>query len=80
MKPLHRTVSPSMMAESPPQQFAAALHKQGPNPYVNVPEEVSRAFSPYQHGGRIAVEGTLNGVSIFGHIDPFWQGTAPALR
>lgn len=51
-------------------RFRATILKQGPNPYVDVPERVSRAFAPYVRAGRIAFEGRLNGASIRGRLVP----------
>ncbi len=42
-------------------RFRATIRRQGPNPYVDVPERVSRAFEPYGRDGRISVLGALNG-------------------
>ena len=47
-----------------PQAFRAQIQRQGPNPYVDVPERVSGAFAHHARSGRISVEGTLNGTSV----------------
>ncbi len=62
------------MAKAPQQQFKAKIHKQGPNPYVDVPARVSRAFSDYTLGGRISVEGELNGVQVRSTLIPVGNG------
>ena len=62
------------MAEAPQQQFKAKIHKQGPNPYVGAPARVSNAFSDYAHGGRISVEGELNGVQVRATLIPVGNG------
>ena len=52
------------MPTSTPQRFEATIFKQGPNPYVDVPENVSEALAEHGQAGRISVEGELNGASI----------------
>jgi hypothetical protein len=44
------------------------------NPYVEIPERVSRAFASFVEGGRITVDGTLNAVSIRGTLVPVGRG------
>ena len=58
------------MAKAPRQRFRATIHRQGPNPYVDVPAWVSRAFSDYARDGRISVEGELNGVQVRATLIP----------
>jgi hypothetical protein len=55
-------------------RFRATIRKQGANPYVDVPEAVSRAFAPLARAGRIAFEGTLNGASVRGMLVPVGGG------
>ena len=55
------------MAKVPTQQFQATIYKQGPNPFVDVPEQVSLSFSDYAQAGRISVEGKLDETSIRTH-------------
>lgn len=50
--------------------FRATIRRQGPNPYVDVPEAVARAFAAYARAGRITFEGTLNKVPIRGTLIP----------
>ena len=50
------------------------MYKQGVNPYVDVPEQISLVFTPYARAGRIAFEGALNGVSIRGALIPIGKG------
>ena len=57
-----------------PQRFQARIGKQGPNPYVDVPEEVSLAFAHHSRGGRVSVEGRLNEASIRATLVPIGKG------
>ena len=57
-----------------PQRFRARVGKQGPNPYVDVPEEVSLAFAHHSRGGRVSVEGRLNEASIRAMLVPVGKG------
>ena len=57
-----------------PQRFRARIGKQGPNPYVDVPEEVSLAFAHDSWGGRVSVEGRLNEASIRATLVPVGRG------
>jgi hypothetical protein len=50
------------------QRFRAAIEKQGPNPYVDVPQRVSRALLPHARAGRVTFEGLLNKASIRGTV------------
>ncbi|MGH9364137.1 MAG: YdeI/OmpD-associated family protein [Thermoanaerobaculia bacterium] len=56
------------------QHFRAKILRQGPNPYVDVPRRISRAFAAYARAGRIHFEGTLNGVAIRGSLVPLRRG------
>ena len=62
------------MAKVLPQRFQATIHKQGPNPYVDIPERVTCAFSQYEYASRISVEGRLNDVSIRATLIPVGKG------
>jgi hypothetical protein len=55
-------------------RFRATIRKQGPNPYVDVPAGVSRAFSPHAREGRIRVEGRLEKAAIRGTLVPVGGG------
>ena len=57
-----------------PQRFQARIGKQGPNPYVDVPEGVSLAFTHHSRGGRVSVEGRLNEASIRASLVPIGKG------
>ena len=61
-------------ADSTPQRFQAQIGKQGPNPYVDVPEGVSLAFGHHAQGGRISVQGSLNEVSVRATLVPVGRG------
>lgn len=50
--------------------FRATIRRLGPNPYVDVPEAVARAFAAYARAGRITFEGTLNKAPIRGTLIP----------
>lgn len=50
--------------------FRATIRKQGPNPYVDIPERVSRALASYAKAGRIYVEGTLDRAPIRATLIP----------
>jgi len=56
------------------QSFRARIRKEGVNPYVEVPERVSRAFAPRALAGRIRVEGRLRGVPIRATLIPVGAG------
>jgi len=56
------------------QRFRATIHKQGPNPYVDVPQRISRAFGGYARAGRITSEGTLNNTPIRATLIPVGRG------
>ena len=62
------------MRNIPPQAFQAKVRKQGPNPYVDVPERVSLAFACHARGGRISVEGRLNDASVRATLVPVGNG------
>lgn len=62
------------MSGSPTCHFRASIRKERLNPYVDVPEAVSRAFAPFARAGRIAFEGTLNGVAVRGALVPAGRG------
>jgi hypothetical protein len=57
-----------------PYRFRATIRKEGPNPYVDVPDRVSRAFAHYAKAGRIPVEGTLDGTAIRATLMPVRGG------
>ena len=63
-----------MMPEAPEIEFRATIVKQGPNPCVDVPERVSRAFRPWARSGRVHVEGRLNDTPIGGTLIPTGAG------
>lgn len=56
------------------QEFAATIKKQGPNPYVDIPETVSRAFARHALAGRVRVSGALNGSPIQATLIPVGKG------
>ncbi len=56
------------------QRFRATIRRQGPNPYVDVPEAVSREFAAYARAGRVRFEGTLNKAAIRGTLIPVGRG------
>ena len=62
--------SPSRTGE----RFRATIRKQGPNPYVDIPLRVSRAFAAYARSGRIQVEGDLDATPIRGTLIPAGRG------
>ena len=62
------------MPEAPEREFRATIVKQGPNPCVDVPERVSRAFRSWARSGRIHVEGKLNDTPIRGTLIPTATG------
>ena len=62
------------MVSARAKRFHATVYRQGPNPYVDVPERVSRAFALYSRAGRISVEGRLNDASIRATLIPAGQG------
>ncbi len=55
-------------------RFRATVKKQGPNPYVDVPDRVSRALASHARAGRIGFEGTLSGAPIRGSLVPVGAG------
>jgi len=55
-------------------RFRATIYRQGPNPHVDVPESVSRAFAAWGQAGRIIVVGTLNKVPIRATLIPVGRG------
>ena len=62
------------MPEVPELEFRATIVKQGPNPCVDIPERVSRAFQPCARLGRIHVEGRLNDTPVRGTLIPTGAG------
>ena len=62
------------MASGTAKRFRARIYKQGPNPYVDVPQRVTRAFASHARAGRISVEGTLNGTPILATLVPMGKG------
>ncbi|MBI5709283.1 MAG: DUF1905 domain-containing protein [Candidatus Eisenbacteria bacterium] len=50
------------------------IRRQGPNPYVDVPQAVSRAFAAFASTGRIGFEGTLGRAPIRGTLIPVGRG------
>ena len=65
---------PGKSSTEQPQHFQATIGKQGPNPYVDVPERVSVAFAHHARGGRVSVEGRLNGTFIRTTLVPVGRG------
>ena len=63
-----------MSGRSVVQRFRAKIQRQGPNPCVDVPGRVTRAFASLTRAGRIQVEGTLNGASIRTTLIPVGRG------
>jgi hypothetical protein len=57
-----------------PRRFRATIRKQGPNPYVDIPPEMSRGFARYARVGRIRVEGRLEEAAIRGTLIPVGGG------
>lgn len=55
-------------------RFRGRIDQAGVNPYVDVPQRVSRAFAPWARGGRVRVAGTLNGVPVRATLVPVGQG------
>lgn len=55
-------------------RFRATIHRQGPNPYVDVPQAVSRAFATFARAGRISFEGALERAPIRGMLIPVGGG------
>ena len=62
------------MAKASTQRFQATIYKQGPNPYVDVPDRVSQAFARQAGAGRISVEGKLNDTPIRATLIPVGKG------
>ncbi len=54
----------------PLERFRATILKLGPNPYVDVPSRLSRAFASYARAGRITVHGRLNRTPIQATLIP----------
>ena len=54
------------MKKADTQRFEATIRKQGPNSYVDVPEQVSTAFAHLAEADRISVEGKLSDAE--GHV------------
>jgi hypothetical protein len=50
------------------------IQRLGPNPYVDVPARLSRAFAPHARAGRIAVRGTLNATPFRATLIPARRG------
>ena len=59
---------------SRPQRFRAKIRKLDTNPYVDVPESVSRAFAGFAVAGRISFEGMLKGATVRGTLVPVKGG------
>ncbi len=59
---------------SRPRRFRAPIRRQGPNPYVDVPPAVSRAFAAHARAGRIHFVGTLEGAPVRGSLVPVGRG------
>jgi Bacteriocin-protection, YdeI or OmpD-Associated/Domain of unknown function (DUF1905)/Domain of unknown function (DUF5655) len=55
-------------------RFRATIRRQGPNPYVDVPQAISRAFARHARAGRIRFDGKLNGAPIRGSLVPAGRG------
>lgn len=54
--------------------FRATICRQGPNPYIDVPQSVSRAFEAYARAGRVSVVGRLNKAPIRATLIPARRG------
>jgi hypothetical protein len=54
--------------------FQAVVAKQGPNPFVDVPEAVTRAFAPWSRAGRVLVAGRLNQAEVQESLVPAGKG------
>lgn len=52
------------MPRSAIRRFRATIRQKGVNPFVDVPQALSRAFAEHARAGRIAVQGKLNQVPI----------------
>ena len=61
-------------AKAETRRFRATIKKQGPNPYVEVPEGVSRALAEFARASRISVEGKLNGATVRATLVPAGKG------
>ncbi len=55
-------------------RFVTPIRKQGPNPYVEVPVEVSTHLAKYAEKGHIRVYGTLEEAKIRGNLVPRGSG------
>lgn len=62
------------MASAKAKRFRARIYKQGPNPYVDVPQRISDAFASHAPAGRISVEGKLNSTAILATLVPVGKG------
>ena len=62
------------MAKASTQRFQATIYKQGPNPYVHVPDRISQAFARQARAGRISVEGKLNDTPFRATLIPVGKG------
>ena len=62
------------MSDASRQRFKAIIHKQGPNPYVDVPIRVSLAFAGQARAGRVSVEGSLNETAVRATLVPVGEG------
>ena len=62
------------MASAKAQRFRATVLRQGPNPYVDIPERVSLAFAQLARAGRISVIGKLNDSPILATLVPSGKG------
>ncbi len=51
-------------------QFTAVIEKQGPNPYVDVPDLPAAVVARFGKGGRVRVRGTLNGAPVQASLVP----------
>lgn len=55
--------------------FRAVVGKDGPNPFVDVPPAVSRAFAAFAERGRVRVAGTIRGHPLHATLVPKAGGT-----
>lgn len=55
-------------------RFKAKVKQNGPNPYVEIPPDISAAFAKYAEKGRIRVSGTLETAEIRGNLVPRGKG------
>ncbi len=56
------------------QTFRATIRIRGRNPYVDVPQTVSKAFRRFSRSGKVSAQGTLNGYSIRATLMPVRGG------